>query len=180
MERRLAAILAADVVGYSRLMEADEAGTLAALKAGAGTCWTHWSPSIRAGSSRPPATACWWSSPARSTPYNARSNSNRPWRRRMPTTRGPSYRAAHRRQPGRRHGRGQRSLRRRRQHRRPPGSHSPNRAVSWSPARPMITSRARLRSVSTISAPDPEKHRRTSARLSRDAGRSHSRYLAEF
>src|ERR687897_1433427 len=33
VERRLAAILAADVVGYSRLMGADEAGTLAALKA---------------------------------------------------------------------------------------------------------------------------------------------------
>jgi adenylate cyclase len=33
MERRLAAILVADVVGYSRLMELDEAGTLAALKA---------------------------------------------------------------------------------------------------------------------------------------------------
>ncbi len=32
MKRRLAAILAVDVVGYSRLMEADEAGTLAALK----------------------------------------------------------------------------------------------------------------------------------------------------
>jgi TolB-like protein/Tfp pilus assembly protein PilF len=32
-QRRLAAILAADVVGFSRLMEADEAGTLAALKA---------------------------------------------------------------------------------------------------------------------------------------------------
>jgi adenylate cyclase len=32
MERRLSAILAADVVGYSRLMSADEAGTLAALK----------------------------------------------------------------------------------------------------------------------------------------------------
>jgi iron complex transport system permease protein len=31
VERRLAAILAADVVGYSRLMEADEAGTLVAL-----------------------------------------------------------------------------------------------------------------------------------------------------
>lgn len=31
--RRLAAILAADVVGYSRLMEADETGTLAVLKA---------------------------------------------------------------------------------------------------------------------------------------------------
>lgn len=33
MERRLAAILAADVVGYSRLMEQDEASTLATLKA---------------------------------------------------------------------------------------------------------------------------------------------------
>ena len=32
-QRRLAAILAADVVGYSRLMETDEAGTLAALSA---------------------------------------------------------------------------------------------------------------------------------------------------
>ncbi len=32
MERRLTAILAADVVGYSRLMAADEAGTLAQLK----------------------------------------------------------------------------------------------------------------------------------------------------
>jgi TolB-like protein/Tfp pilus assembly protein PilF len=33
VQRRLAAILAADVVGYSRLMGADEAGTLSALKA---------------------------------------------------------------------------------------------------------------------------------------------------
>lgn len=33
MERRLSAILAADVAGYSRLMEADETGTLAALTA---------------------------------------------------------------------------------------------------------------------------------------------------
>jgi adenylate cyclase len=32
IQRRLAAILAADVVGYSRLMQADEAGTLVALK----------------------------------------------------------------------------------------------------------------------------------------------------
>src|SRR5437773_10335214 len=32
MERRLTAILAADVVGYSRLMGANETGTLAALK----------------------------------------------------------------------------------------------------------------------------------------------------
>ena len=33
MERRLTAIMAADVVGYSRLMGEDEAGTLARLKA---------------------------------------------------------------------------------------------------------------------------------------------------
>jgi adenylate cyclase len=32
VQRRLAAILAADVVGYSRLMEQDETGTLATLK----------------------------------------------------------------------------------------------------------------------------------------------------
>ncbi len=33
MERRLAAIMATDVVGYSRLIRADEEGTIAALKA---------------------------------------------------------------------------------------------------------------------------------------------------
>ncbi len=33
VHRRLAAILAADVIGHSRLMEADEPGTLAALTA---------------------------------------------------------------------------------------------------------------------------------------------------
>jgi class 3 adenylate cyclase len=32
MERRLAAILAADVLGYSRLMEQDEAGTFERLR----------------------------------------------------------------------------------------------------------------------------------------------------
>ena len=33
MERRLAAILAADMVGYSRLMEADESGIISRQKA---------------------------------------------------------------------------------------------------------------------------------------------------
>jgi class 3 adenylate cyclase len=32
VERRLAALMAADIVGYSRLIEADEAGTLAAIR----------------------------------------------------------------------------------------------------------------------------------------------------
>ena len=38
-QRRLVAILAADVVGYSRLMEADEAGTLATMKAHRAELW---------------------------------------------------------------------------------------------------------------------------------------------
>ncbi len=36
VERKLAAILAADVVGYSRLMGEDETGTLARLKSARG------------------------------------------------------------------------------------------------------------------------------------------------
>jgi hypothetical protein len=67
VERRLAAILAADVAGYSRLMERDEAGTLARLKT------LRRDSSIRSSSSttaaspeltrrlRPPATASLWS-----------------------------------------------------------------------------------------------------------------------
>ena len=39
MERRLAAILAADVVGYSRLMGANEVGTLTALNHGENDGW---------------------------------------------------------------------------------------------------------------------------------------------
>ena len=52
VQRRLAAILAADVVGYSHLMEQDEAGTLAALKERRKRCWSRSSPSIRAAYSR--------------------------------------------------------------------------------------------------------------------------------
>jgi adenylate cyclase len=57
VERRLAAILAADVAGYSRLMGADEIGTLAALKAHRREVID---PEIAAHkvSSRPPAMAC--------------------------------------------------------------------------------------------------------------------------
>ena len=48
VNRKLAAILAADVVGYSRLMGADEAGTLAALKRTAKPSSTRQSPPIMA------------------------------------------------------------------------------------------------------------------------------------
>jgi hypothetical protein len=64
--RRLTAILAADVAGYSRLMEADEESTHERLK-------THFeqliNPKItehRGRVVKPPATACWWNSPASS------------------------------------------------------------------------------------------------------------------
>ncbi len=38
-QRRLAAIVSTDVVGYSRLMGADEAGTLAAMRANRKALW---------------------------------------------------------------------------------------------------------------------------------------------
>ena len=64
MERRLTAILAADVVGYSRLMGANESGTLAALEALRTDFVNPKSASIRDESSNSPATECWWSFPA--------------------------------------------------------------------------------------------------------------------
>ena len=51
-ERRLAAILATDVVGYSRLMGGDEEGTLAALKSLRKSSSIQRSPSIAAASSK--------------------------------------------------------------------------------------------------------------------------------
>jgi hypothetical protein len=56
--RRLAAILAADVAGYSRLIGADEGGTLERLKALRASSSIRKSPSIAAASSKPPATGC--------------------------------------------------------------------------------------------------------------------------
>lgn len=52
IQRRLAAVIAADVVGYSRLMETDEAGTLATLKSDASKCCSRWSLGTMAGFSR--------------------------------------------------------------------------------------------------------------------------------
>ena len=62
VERRLAAIMAADVVGYSRLMGADEAGTLAQLKVHRRNSSIQRSRSIAGASSRPQGMACWSSS----------------------------------------------------------------------------------------------------------------------
>jgi class 3 adenylate cyclase len=59
VERRLAAVLAADVAGYSRLMGANEEGTLARLKAVRKTLSTQSLPLTAVGSSRLPVTACW-------------------------------------------------------------------------------------------------------------------------
>ena len=73
VERRLAAILAADVAGYSRLMGADEEGTHAALTALRRDVSTPRSPSIAVASSRRPATGCWSSFRASSMRCVARS-----------------------------------------------------------------------------------------------------------
>ena len=57
--RRLAAILAADVAGYSRLIGADEADTLQAFKTIRAELLTRRSLRITGGSSRRLVTAFW-------------------------------------------------------------------------------------------------------------------------
>jgi len=68
VERRLAAVLAVDVAGYSRLMGEDEEGTLAALHTVRRELADPKSPSTAVASSRPRAMASSSSSPASSTP----------------------------------------------------------------------------------------------------------------
>jgi Adenylate and Guanylate cyclase catalytic domain len=60
VERRLAAIMATDIVGYSRLIHADEAATLTAIRALRAEVVDPVSPSIRAGSPNSWATEPWW------------------------------------------------------------------------------------------------------------------------
>ena len=72
--RRLAAILAADVVGYSRLMGQDEAGTAKAVREGHEAS----TPIVARHDGRivkTRATACCWNFPRWSRPPNARSRS---------------------------------------------------------------------------------------------------------
>ena len=121
-ERRLAAILAADVAGYSRLMSRDEEGTLQRLKA----------PSRRADRApyrRPPRPhrQAHRRRPAGRVRQRRRGGALRrrhPGRHGRPQPRRArrgAHRVPHRHQPRRRHHRGRRHLRRRRQHRRAPG-----------------------------------------------------------
>jgi class 3 adenylate cyclase len=56
VERRLAAVLAADVAGYSRLMGADEEGTLARSMFIVGNSSNRLSPNTTVASSNAPAT----------------------------------------------------------------------------------------------------------------------------
>ncbi len=71
IERKLAAILSADVKGYSRLMGADEEATLRTLTAYREEMELS-SASIAAASSARPVTACWLSLPVWSMPCSAR------------------------------------------------------------------------------------------------------------
>jgi adenylate cyclase len=72
--RRLAAILAADVAGYSRLMGADEQGTFDRLKAIHRQLIDPKITEHHGRIVRPPATACWWNFPVSSMRCAA------PWR----------------------------------------------------------------------------------------------------
>ena len=73
--RRLAAILAADVVGYSRLMGEDEAGTALGGSRASGGGASDRRQTMAAASSRRRAMGFCWSFPPSSPPSNARSRS---------------------------------------------------------------------------------------------------------
>ena len=76
VERRLAAILAADVAGYSRLIGADEEGTLGRLKALRRELIDPKIAEHRGRIVKTPATGCWSSSPASSMRCDARPKSS--------------------------------------------------------------------------------------------------------
>ena len=118
MERRLTAILAADVVGYSRLMGLDEAGTLAALKAHRARAHRrqdrraprpHRQAHRRRHAGRVPERGERGRLRRRDPARHARAQRRR--------AAGPAHRVPHRHQSRRRHRRGRRHLRRRRQRR---------------------------------------------------------------
>ena len=71
LERKLVAILAADVEGYSRHMERDEAATMATLSAHRVIVDDLIIPTMAVSPTRQ-ATACWRSSPASSKLSTAR------------------------------------------------------------------------------------------------------------
>ena len=87
LDRRLAAIIAGDVAGYSRLMGIDEEGTLAALKRHRRELVDPKIKEHRGASSSLPVTAFLSSSPALSTRCVARSKSSAAWRSGMSTCR---------------------------------------------------------------------------------------------
>ena len=117
-QRRLAAILAADVVGYSRLMEQDEADTYERLRA-------HRKDSVRAAIEGHHGRI--FKLMGDGVARGVRQRRRRRRMRRRPAARHggaqrraarrPAHRLAHRHQSRRRHRRGRRPLRRRRQHR---------------------------------------------------------------
>ncbi len=90
VQRRLAAILAADVVGYSQLMSIDEVRTLDALKLTGASCLTGRLPPIMAVSSRLQATVRWSSLPASSMRSGAPSNAARHGQPQCERGRGPA------------------------------------------------------------------------------------------
>ena len=126
MNRRLAAVLMADVVGYSRLMEADEAGTLAALKQRRAEILQ---PVVRDHGGRIVKVMGDGVLIEFASAVNAVAAALELQRRMAEANAAcprPPHPAAHRRQSRRRDRRGRRHLRRGRQHRRPPGE--PRRA----------------------------------------------------
>ena len=123
MERRLAAILAGDVVGYSRLMAEDEAGTYDSLRAGVGEVVVPaveraWRPRVQDHRRRLPRRL-------RQRRRGARRSGRDPGRLRRPAAAAADRAQSRRRDRGRR-----RRVRRRRQRRRPASRPWPSPAAS--------------------------------------------------
>jgi len=82
-QRRLAAILAADVVGYSRLMRAGETGTLAALKTRRSEILQPLVAKHQGRVVKVMGDGALVDSPVSSTRSNAALNSRKPWQQPM-------------------------------------------------------------------------------------------------
>ena len=146
VERRLAAILAADVAGYSRLMGARRGGHARRAEGSSPRAASiPRSPSTADASSRPPATACWLEFASVVDAVRCAVEVQRGMAERnaevLPET---AHRVPHRHQRRRHHRRRRRHLRRRRQRRGAAGRRSPSPAASASPTTRAGRSRDKL------------------------------------
>ena len=130
------------------------------------------SSTMAAASSKTPATASCWNSPAWSARSRLRSRCNADGGTQRPASGGPGHALPDGRPHGRRDRRRGRGVRRRRQHRRPPRSPSPPRAAWRSRKRPISKPASIWACSRPRRQPAPEKYRGAHHRLDLAARRA--------